>query len=95
MEETARKKEWQQLDDWRVLHEDRVLVATGSALALGERVKTTECCFCEAKSTKQVVKGELYVRRITTMRLDRGESQDGAGKQFKFKIKFLKLKNGM
>ena len=29
-------------------------------LALGEQAKTTECCFCDAKSTKQGAIGEIY-----------------------------------
>ena len=44
------------------------------AAALGERVKTTECCFYEAKSTKQGVEGAVILRHETTMRLDRYEN---------------------
>ena len=49
--------------------------ADGSALALGEPVKTTKCCFYEAKYTKQGVEVGLYVRRATTMRLYRRRSR--------------------
>jgi len=37
---------------------------------LGEQVKTTECCFYEAKSTKQEAVEAAVLRRAATMRLD-------------------------
>ena len=54
--------------------------AVGSALALGERVKTTECCFYEAKSTKQGVVGAIYdcnAQRLCD--LTGGVAEDAAG----------------
>jgi len=42
----------------------------------GERAKTTKCCFCGAKSTKQEAHEGVYPRHRATMRLDRYETLD-------------------
>ena len=48
----------------------------GSVLALGERAKTVDNCFCDAKSTKQGVSVfERTEKTETTMRLDRRRSR--------------------
>ena len=47
-----------------------------SALALGERAKTVDDCFCDAKSTKQRVSAFECTEKVeTTMRLDRRRSR--------------------
>ena len=87
MADEARKKEWQQLGDWQVSpsHADRALVATGSALVLGE-VASAHSVRCSEQNEALRSTSEIRQYRVVGYRKRVAKTSFANFKQFNIEV---------